>query len=186
MAYQPLYATVTDCNGTRGTHSLRNRVEWVNIWVNSHFGDVLRADISSTGSLDKKDTYEAEQKIKEWQKKGNSKKVKQWKQKLKERQEFNKEQEAKESVIVNINIEENPKFNVSINGIHFKPADLKLLQQARVKNFLGELSVASAFALIPDIKRVIDNPTKENVKAFKEKRDRIGNFLKEEEKKLVL
>ena len=73
MAYQPLYATVGDTNGTRGTHSLRSRVEWINFWLNSHFGTVLNVSASSEGRLPKKDVWEAEQKIDYWTKQENKK-----------------------------------------------------------------------------------------------------------------
>ena len=54
------------------------------------------------------------------------------------------------------------------------------------KDFLGKLGVASAFALIPDIKKVVDNPgDKDAVKTLIEKRDRVTEFLKEEEEKLI-
>jgi len=41
MAYQPLYATVTDVNGTRSSYSCRKKVNWIKIWLNSKLGEVL-------------------------------------------------------------------------------------------------------------------------------------------------
>jgi len=184
MAYQPLYATIRDENGVRGTHSLRSRVEWVSFWLNSHFGEVMTVHADSKGELDKKDTYEAEQKIKDFQTQGNIKKVEVWSQKLKERQAYNSEQEKQESVRIEINLEANPKFEFVLNGIIFSYPDLKLLEQYKERDFLGKLSIASAFGLIPDICRLVDNPTEENKNAFIEKRDKITKFLKEEEDKL--
>ena len=184
MAYQPLYATIRDENGIRGTHSLRSRVEWVTFWLNSHFGEVMTVHADSKGDLDKKDTYEAEQKIKQFTEQENKKKVELWTQKLKERTEYNQEQEKLEDVDISINLEHNPKFRFVLNGIAFTPADLKLLEQYKERDFLGKLGIASAFGLIPDICRLVDNPNEENKKAFIEKRNKITKFLKEEEDKI--
>ena len=41
MAYQPLYATITDINGTRSSYSCRKKVKWIDIWLNSKIGEVL-------------------------------------------------------------------------------------------------------------------------------------------------
>jgi len=42
MAYQPLYATITDTNATRQTTSLRHRVNWIRGWINSQLGEVAK------------------------------------------------------------------------------------------------------------------------------------------------
>lgn len=185
MAYQPLYATISDTNATRSTTSVRSRVEWISFWLNSHFGSVMKVSADSEGSLNKPCTYEAEQKIKEWADKGSTKRVNIWKKKLKEREIKNKELEAQEQVLINIDLEDNPKYKFCLNGISFKAEDLKLLAEYKKKDFLGTLSVASAFALIPDIKKVVDNPKDEEaVKTLISKRDNITKFIKEEENKI--
>ncbi len=183
MAYQPLYATISDTNATRHTTSLRGRVEWINFWLNSQFGSVIKVSADSQGSAETKDTYEAEQKIKEWTEKVNYKKVELWKRKLQERQDFNKEAEKKEGVFVEITLEDNPKFSFCINGITINTSDLKLLAEFQKKNFLGKLSIASSFALIPDIKAVV-NKEPNALETFKKKKENITNFLKEEESKI--
>ncbi len=46
IAYQPLYATVSDNQGyRRSTSSLRGRVSSVNCWVNTYFGTALNASV---------------------------------------------------------------------------------------------------------------------------------------------
>lgn len=188
MAYQPLYATISDTNAIRHTTSLRSRVNWVSFWLNSHFGSVLKVSADSEGSLtDYSKISEAEHKIKEWAEKENTKRVNIWKKKLQERTEKNKESEAREKVRIDINIEDNPKFKFRLNGISFSAEDLKLLAEYKKKDFLGTLGIASAFALIPDIKKVADNPKDEEAKkSFVQKRDKITKFLKEEEKKIKI
>ncbi len=183
MAYQPLYATISDTNATRHTTSLRSRVEWINFWLNSHFGSVLKVSADSQGSAETKDTYEAEQKIKMWEEKSNLKKVDLWKRKLQEREEYNKEEEKKENVFIDIDLQDNPKYTFCINGITIKASDLKLLAEFKKKDFLGKLAIASSFALIPDIKKVIDKEPNA-LENFKEKKKNITNFLKEEEAKI--
>ena len=42
MAYQPLYATISDTNAERHTTSLRRRVTWIDFWLNSHLGEVCK------------------------------------------------------------------------------------------------------------------------------------------------
>lgn len=189
LAYQPLYATITDANASRSTTSLRGRVEWVEFWLNSHFGSVMRVSARSEGRLTQySEVSEAEQKIKEWQEKGKPKKVEAWKRKLEERKQHNKEQGDKEEVVIDINVGDSPKFKFNLNGIRFSYADLKLLQETKMRDLLGFLGVASAFALIPDIKNIVEAKTSEEreeaVKTFKGKRDAIGKFLKEEEDKI--
>ena len=46
MAYQPLYATVSDTNATRSTTSLRGLIDWVKSWINSELGSVLTVNAS--------------------------------------------------------------------------------------------------------------------------------------------
>jgi len=129
MAYQPLYAEISDTNATRHTTSLRSRVEWIDFNLNSHFGKVLIVSASSKGNLPKADDYEAEQKIKLWTEKENLKKVEAWKLKLKERKEFNLIQESQESVEINIEPKlDNPKFKFIIHGIEITKEKLEKLK----------------------------------------------------------
>jgi len=185
MAYQPLYATVSDTNGQRGTHSLRSKVEWVNFWLNSHFGAVMTVNASSKGRRETdKRVYECKEKLKEFTEKGNDKKIIEWSIKLKEAQELDEEAKQREDVSVDINLNADKRFKFNLNGIRFSYEDLQLLEQTKQKDFLGKLSVASAFALIPDIKRMVDNPTKENKETFINKRDKITEFIKGEHEKI--
>jgi len=55
MAYQPLYATLTDENGTRSSHSLRKKVNWITFWLNSKIGEVLT--LHSSFDEDNKKVY---------------------------------------------------------------------------------------------------------------------------------
>jgi len=42
MAYQPLYATISEINGERSTHTCRKKVKWINGWLNSDKGEVMK------------------------------------------------------------------------------------------------------------------------------------------------
>jgi len=132
MTYQPLYATVRDPNATRHTTSLRNRVEWIEFNLNSHFGEVISINADSEGTLTEK-TYnrmqQCKRKIREFEEKGNIKKVKEWKKKLKEAEESYKELEKKEEVRVFINLRNNPKFKYFINDIELTAEDIKLFKE---------------------------------------------------------
>lgn len=146
MAYQPLYAEVEDTNAVRHTTSIRSRVEWINLYLNSHFGKVFQIDARSKGSYNgekPKDTYEAEQKIKQFKEAGNEKKVKLWEQKLKERQEQNAEWEKQEYCSVFIDLRTNPKFKFNINGLEITPSELRALSENReeLKSFLSKIPV---------------------------------------------
>lgn len=57
MAYQPVFVTITDVNGTRQSYSCRRKVTWVDtcikfssgarIEVNSSYGDEMSGDVPS-------------------------------------------------------------------------------------------------------------------------------------------
>jgi len=185
MAYQPLYGSVTDnAGGYAHTLVLRGRVDEVGFSLNSQLGHVL--GVHAYGG-EYQSNYnrisECEEKLKEW--KDNPRKCEEWKQKLKEAIEEDRRLKADNRVTVNITLDEpeskGAEFLFNLNGIRFNPADLKLLRYYHEKDFLGGLAIASAFALIPDIKRLTEEPTEENREAFINKRDKLCAFFAKEE-----
>lgn len=128
--YQPIYCTINDGIGTRSSHSCRGRVNGVNFWANSEFGEVCNVHVRSDGCLPKKDEYEAKEKIKLWTEKDNAKKVKEWQLKLSEREKYNKLQEAEESVSLSIRLHGCPKLKmIDLDGCDISVADLEVIRE---------------------------------------------------------
>lgn len=167
MAYQPLYATVSDINGMRGTHSVRQRVEWVRGWLNSYYGTVL--------------TYNAS--YHEPDKPYIERKGKTLEEYRKEKEQAEQEHRKNTKITIDITLEKNPHYEYRINGITLTDKDIEILEKAKMEEFKGKLAVMSAFALIPDIKRIVEAETnkerKEAVETFKQKRNGISKVLKE-------
>lgn len=128
--------------------------------------------------------WQCEQKIKEWYDKGNEKRVEYWEDELdRARRELHEE-----FVDIRINLESDQRFRFNLNGIRFTAKDLKLLEKTKMRDFLGVLSIGSAFALIPDINRVVSADSEEErdaaTKTLIEKRDKLMEFFSEEESKI--
>lgn len=185
MAYQPLFATLRDSCGQVQSHSLRSRVDWITFWLNSHFGSVMSVSAKSDGSqVNTSRVYECELKIEEWTEKGNQKRVDYWKAEL-ESEQAKKEDDR---VDVHITLNSDPRFHFNLNGIRFTAKDLEILEKTEMRDFLGVLSIGAAFALIPDMKRMIEAETDEErsaaVQTFIEKRDKLTEFIGEEDAKI--
>ena len=125
MAYQPLYATITDTNGIRSSHSLRSRVEWLNLWLNSFFGTVMRVSTS----------YVEAPKV-HIERKGKT-----LKEYRKQKEEAEQQLQEQEKVIVNIDIVPNKKFDVCINGVKIPLERLKILEQINEQKFNQQLEL---------------------------------------------
>ena len=106
MAYQPLYATVSDHHTTRSTTSLRGRVSEISGWLNSEIGEVMKWNASFTDGKEKV----------------NKPDLRKIKKELREqtREEYEKEVQKMTKVNLGIDITENDRFNVSICGHKLK------------------------------------------------------------------
>lgn len=113
IAYQPLYATVSDNQGYRKlTSSLRGRVSSVNCWVNTWFGTVLNASVQYV-----------ECPMPEVSRKGLT--PKQYSEKVKAiKEEIN----LQHKIRVHIDLEANDRFEYVINGM---PITMKRIRQLR-------------------------------------------------------
>ncbi len=114
MAYQPMYATVSDNQGyVRGTSCLRGRVDSVGVWVNSLLGTVFKA---SARFIDcphpdlrtiQKDRREA----------------------------VIQECFYRRKVVIDIELEPNEHFDFRINGIDIPHKRLKAIREWDMKKF---------------------------------------------------
>ena len=188
MAYQPLYGSITD-NAGGYAHSLvlRGKVDEVGFSLNSQLGHVMTVHASGGEYLSNYDRInDCEEKIRQWE--DNPARLAVWEAKLKQAKEEEEQLKRENRVSVNITLDEpetrGAEFHFNLNGIRFTAADLKLLQYYHQKDFLGGLAIASAFALIPDISELAENPTAENREAFTEKRDKLMAFFEKEEREL--
>jgi len=113
IAYQPLYATVSDSQGyRRSTSSLRGRVSSVNCWVNSYFGTVLNASVQYI-----------ECPVPEIPRKGLT--PGQFSEKVKAIKE---EVASRHKIKIHIDLEASERFEYFINGM---PIPLKRIRQLR-------------------------------------------------------
>jgi len=185
MAYQPLYGSLRDnAGGFAHTLVLRGTVDSVGFSLNSQLGEVVSVGADGGEYRSNSDrVWECKHKLETY--KDNPKKVAEWSAKLKEAQRVDAELRRDNKVHVHITVHEptvdGAEFVFNLNGIRFSAADLKLLQYYESRDMLGMLSIASAFALIPDMKRLIEEPTEENRKAFVEKREKLEAFFTKEE-----
>ncbi len=125
MAYVPLYAEIWDdtTNTTKHTACLRGLTKSVGGNLNSHFGKVFNYSAYSDGSLTSEAesrVIQCEAKILNFTEKENEKKITEWRNKLSEAKENLKELEKKENVSLSIDVEDNKKFQVQINGYPLK------------------------------------------------------------------
>ena len=185
MAYQPLYGSLRDnVGGFAHTLVLRGKVDSVGFSLNSQLGEVMSVGADG-GEYNSNHARISECKSKLEEYKDNQKKVAEWTAKLEEAQRVDTELRRDNKVHVGITVHEptvdGAEFIFNLNGIRFSAADLKLLQYYKSRDMLGLLSIASAFALIPDMKRLIEEPTEENQKAFIEKRTKLEAFFTKEE-----
>lgn len=184
MAYQPIYATLEDSEGPAGTtHSQHSHIDWIKFWLNSKHGSVMtvNAEINDLPNYVNNRIWECKQKIKHWTEKGSEKRVAYWEDELDQAER----QWHEEFVDVRINLNSDPRFRFNLNGIRFTAKDLELLEKTEMRDFLGVLSIGAAFALIPDIKKVVDaDSDEERTRASQElveKRDKLVEFFASEE-----
>lgn len=120
MAYQPIYATVSDNQGfCRGTSCLRGRVTNAGIWVNSWYGTVLRGSVRF---VDCEMPFIS--------RKGLT--LEQYKEKKKAIED---DVDSRKKVVVSIDLEANDRFEYVINGIPIPIQRLKALQELESKRF---------------------------------------------------
>ena len=120
MAYQPLYAKISD-NAGGYAHSLclRGRVDNINMWLNSWFGEVLNV---SDRLVDGKQIVS----------RPDLRKVK--KEKRDEALKNYEEDASKENrIIMDIEIPANRAFNVRINGVELSYDRIKLMEDMKNK-----------------------------------------------------
>ena len=124
MAYQPIYAVVSDNQGYhRSTSSCRGKVNSAGVWVNSLYGTVFRADIRYVDCQ-----------MPRISRKGLT------------REEYRKKKEliaedvdAHRKVVVNIDLEGNERFEFCINGISIPQMQIQHLQEMEHKRFEVQL-----------------------------------------------
>jgi len=140
MTYQPVYGKVSDDFVERTTSSRNGKVHQIEFEGLTHFGKAIDVNVSSMGSLPKKDEQEAEQKILKWAEKENSKKCVEWGKKLKERKQYNIQQEKEERVDIDINISSNPKMRYTINGVEINKKILDMINNN--KEIFNKIDIA--------------------------------------------
>ena len=129
MAYQPLYATVSDNQGyVRGTSSLRGRVNSIGFWLNSYFGTVMqvssiyrepcRPEISRKGR-----TLQEYRLLKK---------------------EIEEELDRQRKVIIDIDLEPSERFEFRINGIALPNVQVKTLQNLSLARMDMQLETLKA------------------------------------------
>lgn len=172
MVYMPLYATVSDNQGGYGhTLSRRGITDEVSARINTKHGEAIHVSamyIDGRREVVKPDLRS----IPKGEKRDAALKA------------YDEAVEKADKVIIDITPNFDEHFEVRMAGITFTGADLKLLQNFSQEQFLGRLSVAAAFGMIPDIKRMTDAPTDANVSAFIEKMEKIKAFIEGEEKRI--
>ena len=120
MAYQPIYATVSDNQGyCRGTSCLRGRVDQAGVWVNSWYGTVLKASVRFIDC-----------EMPRIERKGLT--LEQYREKKKAIEE---DVDSRKKVVVNIDLEANDKFEFVINGIPIPIRRIKALHELEMKRF---------------------------------------------------
>ena len=147
MAYQPLYATVSDKNTTKSTTSTRGLIDCVYCWINSELGDVVKihASIDDRQSGIKTVNYNYNQ-LYHWQKKLKqedltgkekiviTKKIKQWQKRLEEAKTREKSRKVKLSIdLGKINPEQ---VDLTLFGVHLTPEKWKIF-----KNMLSTFNI---------------------------------------------
>ncbi len=120
MAYQPLYGVVSDNQGyRRSTSSLRGRVTRVGAWINSYYGDVLNVNVRYVECpmprVSRKGLTPAEY----------SMKVKAVKEEVRSRHQ----------VLIDIDLEANPHFQYTINGLVIPQQRIKQLKDLEMERF---------------------------------------------------
>lgn len=174
MAYVNMFATVKDELGGGGqTLSCRGQVNHVSAWINTALGSAVRVSADyydGSGSVPKPDLRSIP--------KGEARD--------KAKKEYDDAVHKSTSVTVNINPDfGNDQIEFVFAGIRITGAEMKLLEDMHKREFLGTLSIASAFAMIPDIVRMTNDPSDENKQTFIDKRDKITAFIASEEAKLA-
>jgi hypothetical protein len=117
MAYQPLYATVSDNQGyTRSTSSLRGRVKSIGFWLNSLFGTVAKVSAEYTG----KPKIHVGRKGKTRMEYRAAKEI------------AEKDAVSWERIRINIELCCNDKYDFCINGIPISNKQIKQIEQLQI------------------------------------------------------
>jgi hypothetical protein len=139
MVRQDIYGLMRDdvLNETRYTSSRRGKVKEITfICENDLNTPRFYVNVYTSGVLPKQNEDEALEKIKEFNKKGNTKKAKQWADKFVERNKFNNEQSSKEFLEYNIDISlAEPKVKLDINGTQITPEIMELIRYLESKDW---------------------------------------------------
>lgn len=145
MAYQPLYATITDNQGYhRGTSCLRGRVDNISMWLNSWFGEVLKISCSlvdGSNIVGKPDLRTIKKEKRE-----------------EALNRYEEEKEMEDKIILNINIPSNKKVKLSLNGVPISYDRLKIMEDMQLKQMDKQIEV------LKSMKK--DNKVLELIKVF--------------------
>jgi len=122
MPYQPLYGRITDNQGGYA-HSLvlRGKVDSVNFWLNSWFGEAVNL---SAKLIDGKQIVA----------KPELRKIRKEQRKL-TKAEYEAEVSKENKVIIDIDIPANQCFSVRINGIEISYERLKMMEEMKHRRF---------------------------------------------------
>jgi len=170
MAYQPLYARVTDNQGGCGhTLSLRGKVDDIGIWVNTYDGSAINVSSSYCDG-------------KEYVNKPDLRTIPK-KERKKVKENYDKEVAEKTEYNHRINLTRHKNHSYSINGYKLTEQDFEYLEKCQKQEFAGMLGIVGAFGLIPDIKNIVDSKTdkerKQAIEIFKGKKDKLTEIINE-------